>query len=106
MDPAEVRRVNFIRPEEFPFTTASGANYDTGEYAAGLDKVLAAAGYPELRAEQAKRRGPRDVVALGIGVSVYVEITGGDASGESGRVDISPDGTVTAYTGSSPHGQG
>jgi CO/xanthine dehydrogenase Mo-binding subunit len=106
MDPAEVRRVNFIRPEEFPFTTASGANYDTGEYAAVLDKVLAAAGYPELRAEQVKRRESGDVVALGIGVSVYVEITGGDASGESGRVDINPDGTVTAYTGSSPHGQG
>ncbi|HEX5117033.1 MAG TPA: xanthine dehydrogenase family protein molybdopterin-binding subunit [Pseudonocardiaceae bacterium] len=106
MDPAEVRRINFIRPEEFPFTTGSGANYDTGEYAAVLDKVLAAARYPELRAEQAKRRESGDVVALGIGVSTYVEITGGDASGESGRVDINPDGTVTAYTGSSPHGQG
>jgi carbon-monoxide dehydrogenase large subunit len=106
MDPAEVRRVNFIRPEEFPFTTQSGANYDTGEYESALDKVLAAARYPELRAEQARRRANDDVVALGIGVSTYVEITGGDGGGESGRVDINTDGSVTAYTGSSPHGQG
>ncbi|HVV22048.1 MAG TPA: xanthine dehydrogenase family protein molybdopterin-binding subunit, partial [Pseudonocardiaceae bacterium] len=106
MDPAEVRRINFIRPDEFPFTTASGANYDTGEYAAALDRVLAAVDYPKLREEQQRRRAAGNVVALGIGVSTYVEITGGDAGGESGRVDINADGSVTAYTGSSPHGQG
>lgn len=106
MDPAEVRKVNFIRPEEFPYQTGSGANYDTGEYAQALDKVLDAAGYAELRAEQKRRREAGDPVALGLGIASYVEITGGDASGESGRVDINPDGTVTAYTGSSPHGQG
>jgi carbon-monoxide dehydrogenase large subunit len=106
MDAAEVRRVNFIRPDEFPFTTASGAGYDTGEYESVLDKVLAASGYRELRAEQARRREAGDPVALGIGLSTYVEITGGDGAGESGRVDINPDGSVTAYTGSSPHGQG
>lgn len=106
MDPAEVRRVNFIRPEEFPFTTGSGAGYDSGEYESALDKVLEAGGYRELRAEQARRRAEGDIVALGLGVSTYVEITGGDASGESGRVDINKDGSVTAYTGSSPHGQG
>jgi aerobic carbon-monoxide dehydrogenase large subunit len=106
MDPAEVRRINFIRPEEFPFQTGSGANYDTGEYEAALDRVLAAVDYPALRAEQARRRAAGDVVALGIGVASYVEITGGDAGGESGRVDINADGSVTAYTGSSPHGQG
>ncbi len=106
MDPAEVRRINFIRPDEFPFTTASGASYDTGEYEAALDRVLAAVDYQALRAEQARRREAGDKVALGIGVSTYVEITGGDAGGESGRVDIDADGSVTAYTGSSPHGQG
>ncbi|GAA4671058.1 MULTISPECIES: xanthine dehydrogenase family protein molybdopterin-binding subunit [Amycolatopsis] len=106
MDPAQVRKVNFIRPEEFPFTTKSGANYDSGEYAKALDKVLEAAGYEELRAEQRRRREAGDPVALGLGIASYVEITGGDGGGESGRVDINPDGTVTAYTGSSPHGQG
>jgi CO/xanthine dehydrogenase Mo-binding subunit len=106
MDPADVRRINFIKPSEFPYTTPSGATYDTGEYAEALDRVLAAADYPALRAEQARRRAEGDVVALGIGVSSYVEITGGDSSGESGKVVMHADGSVTAYTGSSPHGQG
>jgi carbon-monoxide dehydrogenase large subunit len=106
MDPADVRRINFIKPSEFPYKTPSGATYDTGEYAEALDRVLAAADYPALRAEQARRRAEGDVVALGIGVSSYVEITGGDSSGESGKVVMHADGSVTAYTGSSPHGQG
>ena len=106
MDPPEVRRINFIRPDEFPFQTGTGATYDTGDYEAALDKVLAAAGYPVLRAEQARRRAAGDPVAMGIGVSTYVEITGGDASGEVGRVDINADGSVTAYTGGGPTGQG
>lgn len=105
-DPAEVRKINFIRPDEFPYQSPTGANYDTGEYAAALDKVLEAAGYAELRAEQARRREAGERKVLGLGIASYVEITGGDSSGESGRVDINPDGTVTAYTGSSPHGQG
>jgi aerobic carbon-monoxide dehydrogenase large subunit len=105
MDPVAVRRLNFIRPEDFPYTTPTGAEYDTGEYAAALDLALAAADYPALRAEQARRRAAGDVIALGIGISTYVEITG-DGSGESGRVDVNRDGSITAYTGSSPHGQG
>ncbi|MTD57889.1 xanthine dehydrogenase family protein molybdopterin-binding subunit [Amycolatopsis pithecellobii] len=106
LDPAEVRKINFIRPEEFPYKTKTGAHYDSGEYEAVLDKVLTAADYAGLRAEQKRRREAGDPVALGLGIASYVEITGGDSSGESGRVDINPDGTVTAYTGSSPHGQG
>jgi CO/xanthine dehydrogenase Mo-binding subunit len=106
MDPAEVRRVNFIRPDEFPYQTPPGASYDTGEYAAALDRVLEAGGYAELRAEQQRRRAEGDPIALGLGIATYVEITGGDGGGESGRVDIHRDGSVTAWTGSSPHGQG
>ena len=49
MDPAEVRRRNFIAPDRFPFQTKTGALYDSGRYAEALDKVLAAAGYEELR---------------------------------------------------------
>ncbi|MFJ1759959.1 xanthine dehydrogenase family protein molybdopterin-binding subunit [Amycolatopsis sp. NPDC088138] len=105
-DPAEVRRVNFIRPEEFPYQTPTGASYDTGEYAAALDKVLETGGYEDLRAEQERRREAGDPIELGLGLAAYVEITGGDAGGESGRVDIHPDGSVVAWTGSSPHGQG
>lgn len=106
MDPADVRRANFIRPDEFPYRTPTGAEYDSGEYAEALRRVLDASGYQELRAEQARRREAGDPVALGLGLSTYVEITGGDAGGESGKVEIEPDGSVTAYTGSSPHGQG
>jgi CO/xanthine dehydrogenase Mo-binding subunit len=106
MDPAEVRRANFIRPDEFPYTTPTGASYDTGEYAAALDKVLTYADYQGLRAEQARRRETGERMLLGLGLASYVEITGGDAGGESGRVDVAADGSVVAYTGSSPHGQG
>ncbi|GAB3575387.1 xanthine dehydrogenase family protein molybdopterin-binding subunit [Amycolatopsis endophytica] len=106
MDPAEVRRVNFIRPDEFPYSSPTGATYDTGEYAKALDQVLEAAGYADLRAEQARRREAGDPVALGLGLATYVEITGGDSGGESGKITVNPDGSVTAWTGSSPHGQG
>ncbi|GLZ09286.1 carbon-monoxide dehydrogenase large subunit [Actinomadura sp. NBRC 104412] len=107
MDPAEVRRRNFIPPDKFPHTTPGGAEYDSGEYAAALDKVLDAVGYDELRAEQARRRESGDPVQLGIGLSAYVEITGVLAeAGETGRVVVNHDGTVTVFTGSSPHGQG
>ena len=61
-DPVEVRRRNLIKPEQFPFTTKGGAPYDSGEYEKALDKVLDAAGYSELRAEQ-KRRRPAASVA-------------------------------------------
>ena len=107
MDPAEVRRKNLVPSDKFPYQTPCGALYDTGDYVAGLDKVLAGAGYTELRAEQARRRERGDVVQLGIGVSCYVEITAADAdNGETARVDVHDDGTATVYTGSSAHGQG
>jgi len=106
MDPAEVRRINVVAPDRFPFTTLTGATYDSGEYAAGLDRVLAAADYPALRAEQARRRELGDVVQLGIGMSVYVEITAGDMGGETARVVVGDTGAATVFTGSSAHGQG
>ncbi|MGY1843431.1 xanthine dehydrogenase family protein molybdopterin-binding subunit [Modestobacter sp. SYSU DS0875] len=109
-DPAEVRRTNLVPPFDTPHTTPTGATYDTGDYAAALDKALDAAGYAELRAEQARRRAAGDVRQLGIGLSVYVEITG--AGGEAGAphedasIEVHPDGTATVLTGTSPHGQG
>jgi carbon-monoxide dehydrogenase large subunit len=107
MDPAEVRRRNFIAPDKFPFQTKTGATYDSGQYAEALDKVLAAAGYGELRREQARRRESGEGRQLGIGVSVYVEITAGDAAaGETAKLEVADDGTATVYTGSSAHGQG
>jgi carbon-monoxide dehydrogenase large subunit len=107
MDPAEVRRRNFISPDEFPFETKTGALYDTGRYAEALDKVLDAAGYADLRQQQRDRRDSGDTRQLGIGVSTYVEITAADAgAGETAKLEVSRDGTVTVYTGSSAHGQG
>jgi carbon-monoxide dehydrogenase large subunit len=107
MDPVEVRRRNLVPADAFPYETATGATYDVGDYERCLDLVLEAAGYDELRSEQARRRQAGEVRQLGIGVSVYVEITAGpSASGEHARVEVGTDGTATVYTGSSPHGQG
>src|SRR5215472_4954448 len=107
LDPVAVRKLNFIQPEQFPFVTKAGAPYDSGEYEAALDKVLAAAGYAELRAEQRRRREAGDVKQLGIGIASYVEITAADAAaGETCKIEVHDDGTATVYTGSSAHGQG
>ena len=108
MDPVDVRRRNLIPADAFPFTTPTGAVYDSGDYGKALDLALDAAGYQELRAEQAARRAAGDPVQLGIGVSLYVEITAGPAGnqGEYAKVSLHRDGSVTVYTGSSAHGQG
>jgi carbon-monoxide dehydrogenase large subunit len=102
-----VRRRNLIAPDKFPFSTPTGATYDTGDYATVLDKVLDAAGYRDLRAEQARRRERGEVLQLGLGLGSYIEITAADAAaGETARLVVHGDGTATAYTGSSAHGQG
>jgi aerobic carbon-monoxide dehydrogenase large subunit len=107
MDPAEVRRRNFIAPDKFPFQTKTGAIYDTGRYADGLDKALAAAGYDELRLEQQRRHENGGPKQIGIGVASYVEITAPDPdAGETARLEVTDNGSATVYTGSSAHGQG
>jgi carbon-monoxide dehydrogenase large subunit len=108
MDPVEVRRRNLIGATAFPFTTSTGAVYDSGDYGRALDLALEAAGFDELRAEQRSRREAGDRVQLGIGVSLYVEITAGPAGnqGEFAKVALHRDGSVAVYTGSSAHGQG
>jgi carbon-monoxide dehydrogenase large subunit len=107
LDPTEVRRTNLIPADAFPYTTATRATYDVGDYERALDLVLDGAGYDELRAEQARRRAAGDVRQLGIGVSTYVEVTAGPSAGsEHARVVIETDGSATVYTGSSAHGQG
>jgi carbon-monoxide dehydrogenase large subunit len=109
MDPADVRRKNLLPPFHEPHTTPTGATYDSGEYVAALDTALEAVGYAELRAEQARRRERGDARQLGIGMSVYVEITGADTglgAAESASLEVHPDGTATVLTGTSPHGQG
>jgi carbon-monoxide dehydrogenase large subunit len=106
IDPAEIRRRNFLQPGDFPLTTVTGANYDNGEYEAALDAALAAVGYDTVRADQKARRDRGDVKQLGIGISSYVEITAPGLFVEYGAVEVHDDGTVTAKVGTSAHGQG
>jgi len=111
IDPAQMRRNNFIRPDEFPWDVGTESAqtpvvYDSGEYAAGLDRALDLAGYAERRAEQAaeRARGPQGRL-LGIGLAAYVMLTGlGPHEGSVLRID--PTGTLSLVTGCSPHGQG
>jgi carbon-monoxide dehydrogenase large subunit len=109
-DPAQVRLKNLLPRFTEPHQTAFGALYDNGDYPAALHAALDAAGYGELRAEQARRRERGDAVQLGIGVSCYVEITGPgmEAGGprENATVEVHADGSATILTGTSPHGQG
>ncbi len=107
VDPAEIRRRNFLRAKDFPLTTISGANYDSGEYEKALDAALDASGYDALRAEQAQRRADGDPKLLGIGVSTYVEVTAPvGLHMEYGAVEVNDDGTADLFVGTSVHGQG
>ncbi len=111
MDPVEIRRRNFPKPKEFPYSTATGVIYDSGNYQLSLSKALEIAGYDKLR--QRQKAGWQQGKYFGIGLSTYVEICAMGPSAampaggwESGTVRIEPTGKVTALTGASPHGQG
>jgi len=111
LDPIEVRRKNFPKADEFPFHTATGLDYDSGDYDGALNKALDLSGYQSLREEQKKARDNGKLI--GIGVSSYVEICALGPSQampaggwESATVRIEPTGKVTVLTGASPHGQG
>lgn len=106
MDPAEVRRRNLLADDVFPYATPGGVVYDVGAYRTALDTALEAAGYAELRVEQQRRRDAGGARQLGIGLSVYVEITALGGGGEFGTVTALTDGTVEVRTGATPFGQG
>ncbi|CAN5343464.1 MAG: xanthine dehydrogenase family protein molybdopterin-binding subunit [Acidimicrobiia bacterium] len=106
IDPVELRRRNYLDPGVFPYTTPSGAVYDSGDYQRNLDTALDLAGYGRLRTEQSRRRADGDPVRLGIGVATYVEITAGDDQKEWAGVEVHDDGSATARVGTSGHGQG
>ena len=107
MDPAEIRRKNYLQPDAFPTALQTGVSYDSGEYERALDAVLEASGYSGLRAEQQARRDAGDAKLLGIGVSSYVEITAPvGLHVEYGSTEVHPDGTATIRVGTSSHGQG
>lgn len=106
IDPVELRRRNFLGPNGFPVTTPMGATYDSGDYDLPLREALRLADYDKLRQEQASRRASGDPVQLGIGVSVYVEVTAPGGGSEYGSVTVHDDGTATVSSGTSAHGQG
>ncbi|MCP3964578.1 MAG: molybdopterin-dependent oxidoreductase, partial [bacterium] len=118
LDPVEIRRRNFVRPDAFPYQTKVALAYDSGNYDGAMDRVLEMADYDGLRAEQTRRREAGDSTLLGIGLSSFIEACGlapsqvvgalGAQAGlwESGKVRVHPTGSVTVYTGSSSHGQG
>jgi aerobic carbon-monoxide dehydrogenase large subunit len=103
--PEVVRRKNFIPPSAFPYAAPTGQNYDSGEYDRALTKALDVANVAGLRAEQKQRLERGDRKLLGIGMACYVEMCGFGPF-ESAVVRVEPGGTVTAYTGTSAHGQG
>jgi carbon-monoxide dehydrogenase large subunit len=105
MDPAELRRRNLISGP-FPYTTATGLTYDTGDYARALDLALEAAAYSELRREQAARRERGDGLQLGIGLSTYVEMTGVLTTSELGAARAEADGSIVVTAGTTSSGQG
>jgi aerobic carbon-monoxide dehydrogenase large subunit len=118
MDPMELRRKNWIRHEEFPYTTVCGLTYDSGHYEAATDRAMELFGYDELRREQAERRERQDPVQLGVGISTYTEMCGlapsrvlgslsyGAGGWEAASIRMLPTGKVEVVTGTTPHGQG
>jgi carbon-monoxide dehydrogenase large subunit len=116
LDPIEIRRRNFIKPEDFPYQTPVALEYDTGDYEAAVEKALELSDYDnfESRKNASAERGK----LRGIGISTYIEACGiapsnvagalGARAGlyEAGTVRVNPTGSVTVLTGSHSHGQG
>jgi carbon-monoxide dehydrogenase large subunit len=101
-DPIEIRRRNFIQPDQFPYRTPVGSVYDSGNYELALGRALELVGYDALRREQRQARERGEL--MGVGIATTIEVSG--QGNEYGSVEIEPDGSVTARTGSSSHGQG
>ena len=103
IDRLEIRRRNFIRPEQFPYRTGVGVEYDSGDYEKALDEALRISNYDALMRYRDEARLRGDLV--GLGVSTFVEPSGG-AGFESGTVRVERTGEITVLTGASAHGQG
>ena len=118
LDPLELRERNWIKHEEFPYTTIAGLTYDSGNYEAATARAKELFDYDGLRKEQELRRVNNDPVQLGIGVSTFTEMCGlapsrvlgslayGAGGWEQASIRMLPTGKVEVVTGSSAHGQG
>ena len=117
IDRAEIRRVNFVPPEAFPYWTASGLRYDSGDYRAALDLALEEIGYSGFPAEK-QRAAREEGRRIGLGIASYVEYTGTNSETyrsrgmsnvlgyDAGRVAVNADGTVSVWTSCPAIGQG
>jgi aerobic carbon-monoxide dehydrogenase large subunit len=107
LDPAEVRRQNFIAPDAFPYQTPTGLTYDSGNYQAALDRALALADYAAWR-DKARRRKDPGAPLIGVGLATVIKMSGGsgDSRVEEAWLTLKPSGAIVARTGVSPHGQG
>ncbi|MCI0866996.1 MAG: xanthine dehydrogenase family protein molybdopterin-binding subunit [Chloroflexi bacterium] len=107
MDPAELRRKNFIPDDAFPYETPTGLLYDSGSYEAVLDRALALSDYSGWR-ERAALSKSGDGPLIGVGLATVIKMSGGsgDSRSEEAWLKIEPSGQITALTGVSPHGQG
>jgi carbon-monoxide dehydrogenase large subunit len=107
LDPAAVRRRNFIPPTAFPYETPTGLTYDSGQYEPALDRALELSDYYRWRAQARQQRSPREPL-VGVGLATVVKGSGGrdPRLTDYARVSIAPSGHITVYTGVSPHGQG
>jgi carbon-monoxide dehydrogenase large subunit len=103
LDSAEVRRRNFVQPEQFPYRSRGGYTYDTGDYEKALDKLLEVAGYDKLRTRQSELRAQGRM--MGIGLAAYVEVCGFEDWGAA-RIQVHGDGSVTLYAETLDQGQG
>jgi carbon-monoxide dehydrogenase large subunit len=103
LDRLDIRRQNFIRPEQFPYRTGVDVEYDSGDYDRSLAEALRLSDYDNLIRQRDEARARGDLV--GVGVSTFVEPSGG-AGFESGTVRVERTGEITVLTGSSSHGQG
>ena len=118
LGPVEIRKRNFLTPDQFPYETQVALTYDSGNYGPAMDRALEMLGYDQLIADQAKRRESPEGKQIGIGFSAYIEACGlapsavvgslGAQAGqwESAELRVHPTGSVTVYTGSSSTGQG
>jgi aerobic carbon-monoxide dehydrogenase large subunit len=104
LDPITVRRRNLLKPDEFPYTTPVGSVYDSGRYEVVMDRMLEVLGYADVLGRQHRAREQRDGSLLGIGIATTIEVSA--QGNEYGSVEVEPDGSIVARTGSSSHGQG
>ncbi len=106
LDPAEVRRRNFIPHDAFPYRSVTGVTYDPGQYAHALERTLSLVDYAGWRAQASRRQRHEPLIGIGLATCIKSSGASGDHRQEQARVHVAASGQITIFTGISPHGQG